>query len=313
MITLRNKRLTVRVDEDLGGEITQIEVDGVELLAYYDWESPVAARRSSPYGHERHDWLSDYRGGWQLLVPNAGPECEVDGVRHPFHGEWSRTRVTIDEQTSEGVRMRAGTRTPIVVHRHVRLGGDPARVLVSTRVHNDSPQPTSFIWGEHPAFLVRPGDRVDLPVAPVADVRGDPLGTWPLDERTGRLDVVTDESPNESVHFVTDLPAGWAALRRPTVGVAMAWDVADFPHVWLWRENASTGFPFFGRASLLAIEPASSWPGLGLGEARARGQAFTLSPGESRSTTVAIVPFVSTGAAVTGVSTDGTITFGAAE
>jgi hypothetical protein len=304
MIALHNKHLTVGVDESLGGEITQIQSNGVDLLAYYDWESPVGSRQSSGYGHERHDWLSDYRGGWQLLVPNAGPECDVDGVHHPFHGEWSRTRVTIEEQTQTAVTMRAGTRTPVVVQRRVWLENNPPRLLVSTRVHNDSPERTSFIWGEHPAFAVASGDRVDLPAARVADGQGNVLGTWPLQassDNRPRIDVVTSDAPHETVHFVTDLPAGWAALHRSRVSVAMAWDARDFPHVWLWREHASAGFPFFGRA----------WPGIGLAEARRRGQAITLAPGESRSTTVAIVPFVSSGASVTGVSTDGTISFGA--
>ena len=34
-------------------------------------------------------WLRGYPGGWQLLVPNAGPEREHDGARQGFHGEAS--------------------------------------------------------------------------------------------------------------------------------------------------------------------------------------------------------------------------------
>lgn len=152
VILLENEHLSVYIDERLGAEITQIQVNGTELLACYDWESPVAVSKSSTYGKQRHDWLSEYRGGWQFLMPNAGPECEVDGVNIPFHGEWSRTRVDIIAQTESMVRVRAGTRLPVVVEREISLLSNPYRVVITTEVRNTSTEPTSFIWGEHPAF-----------------------------------------------------------------------------------------------------------------------------------------------------------------
>lgn len=298
----------MHLDERRGAEITQIAVGSVELLAYYDWDSPVAASRSTSYGKHRHDWLSEYRGGWQFLVPNAGPECEVDGVNLPFHGEWSRTSVDVIARSESMVRVRAGTRLPITVTREISLQRNPDRVEISTQVHNSSNEATSYIWGEHPAFRTLAGDSIDLPTAKVADGSGASLGNWPLDG-SSRLDVVDDTAPQETVHFITDLEHGWAALRRRDIGVAMAWDARDFPHIWLWHEHGSRGFPFYGRASLVAIEPACSWPGLGLAEARLRGQAIELAPGATRSTRMSLTPFESSGARVTQVTVDGRITF----
>lgn len=298
----------MHLDERRGAEITQIAVGSVELLAYYDWDSPVAASRSTSYGKHRHDWLSEYRGGWQFLVPNAGPECEVDGVNLPFHGEWSRTSVDVIARSESMVRVRAGTRLPITVTREISLQRNPDRVEISTQVHNSSNEATSYIWGEHPAFRTLAGDSIDLPTANVADGSGASLGNWPHDG-SSRLDVVDDTAPQETVHFITDLEHGWAALRRRDIGVAMAWDARDFPHIWLWHEHGSRGFPFYGRASLVAIEPACSWPGLGLAEARLRGQAIELAPGATRSTRMSLTPFESSGARVTQVTVDGRITF----
>jgi hypothetical protein len=309
VIALHNNRLTVSLDESRGAEITQIAVGPVELLAHYSWDSPIAMSRSTSYGKHRHDWLSEYRGGWQFLIPNAGPECEVDGVKLPFHGEWSRTSVDVIAQSDSMVRVRAGTRLPITVTREISLRENPDRVEIATHVHNQSDEFTSYIWGEHPAFQAFAGDSIDLPAASVADASGASLGRWPL-EGSGCLDVLNDSAPHESVHFITDLDHGWAALRRSEVGVAMAWDARDFPHVWLWREHGSTGFPFYGRASLVAIEPACSWPGIGLAEARLRGQAIGLAPGAMRSTKMSLTPFESTGAKVTKVTLDGHIEFG---
>ena len=179
---------------------------------------------------------------------------------------------------------------------------------ISTQVHNSSNEATSYIWGEHPAFRTLAGDSIDLPTANVADGSGASLGNWPHDG-SSRLDVVDDTAPQETVHFITDLEHGWAALRRRDIGVAMAWDARDFPHIWLWHEHGSRGFPFYGRASLVAIEPACSWPGLGLAEARRRGQAIELAPGATRSTRMSLTPFESSGARVTQVTVDGRITF----
>lgn len=309
LITLSNKRLVVHVDDCFGGEIAQIEFDGIDLLAYHDWTKPQDFPQNTLLSPARQEWLTDYRGGWQLLVPNAGSECEVDGVDHPFHGEWSRTHVSIVECSQVSVRMRATLQASIVVEREISLESDPVRVKLTTTLKNESDQSTSFIWGEHPAFIAQPGDRIDLPSATVFDSRGVSLGIWPPSSGENSLDVVSGESPHESVHFATNLSNGWAALRRTDVGVALAWDSRDFPHLWLWRENGSRGFPFFGQASLIAIEPASTWPGTGLKEARKRGQAFTLLSRESRSTVVALVPFMETTFPVSHVTVDGQIDF----
>ena len=310
MILLKKEPLTIHINERLGAEIAQIEVSGIELLAFYDWESPVAVSKSSTYGKQRHDWLSEYRGGWQFLMPNAGPECEVDGVIIPFHGEWSRTQVDIIAQTESMVRVRAGTRLPVVVEREISVLSDPDRVAITTEVRNTSNEPTSFIWGEHPAFFVRQGDKIDLPNGEVVNSAGAAIGAWPIGIGSQRLDIIDDQLPHERMHFITNIEHGWAALRRSDIGIAMAWEVSDFPHVWLWQEIGSQGFPFYGRASMIAIEPGSSCPDIGLAEARKRGQAIELMPGQLRKTTMSLIPFPATTSPVTNVSIDGDITLG---
>ena len=310
MILLKKEPLTIHINERLGAEIAQIEVSGIELLAFYDWESPVAVSKSSTYGKQRHDWLSEYRGGWQFLMPNAGPECEVDGVNIPFHGEWSRTQVDIIAQTESMVRVRAGTRLPVVVEREISVLSDPDRVAITTEVRNTSNEPTSFIWGEHPAFFDRQGDKIDLPNGEVVNSAGAAIGAWPIGIGSQRLDIIDDQLPHERMHFITNIEHGWAALRRSDIGIAMAWEVSDFPHVWLWQEIGSQGFPFYGRASMIAIEPGSSCPDIGLAEARKRGQAIELMPGQLRKTTMSLIPFPATTSPVTNVSIDGDITLG---
>jgi hypothetical protein len=306
---IRSGPFVVELDERLGGEITRIQHDDRELLASYNWAAPVPVSRSVTYGDPKLDWLSEYRGGWQLLIPNAGAACVVDGVPLPFHGEWSRTHVTVTERATDHIVMAAGTRLPLVVEREVRVVARPDRVLVRTTVSNPSDRVVAFVWGEHPAFAVEDGDEIDLPPARVLAADGTAVGDWPSASEGGRLDRVDATRPTESVHFVVGLAEGWAALRRRDGGVALAWDVKDLPAVWLWHEIASPGFPFYGRSSLVAIEPASSWPGNGLGSAIAHGQALTLQPGHTRSTTVAVIPFEISGRALSGATVDGRLDY----
>ena len=75
MITLSSEHLSLTIDESLGGEIRTVEFDGDPILAFYDWGAPISVARSRTYGDAKMDWLSDYRGGWQLLAPNAGAAC----------------------------------------------------------------------------------------------------------------------------------------------------------------------------------------------------------------------------------------------
>ena len=190
MHVIRTGPFVVELNERLGGEITRIRYRDRDLLASYDWPSPVGVSQSSTYGDAKLDWLSDYRGGWQLLVPNAGAACEVDGVPLPFHGEWSRTHVTVTERTADRVVMVAGTRLPIVVERDVRVDAQPDRVLVRTTVTNPSDRAVPFVWGEHPAFAAGDGDEIDLPPSHVFAADGAALGAWPPISNGGRLDRV---------------------------------------------------------------------------------------------------------------------------
>lgn len=318
MISLTGDELSVDVDETLGGEIQQITFGVDELLAFHPWHAPVGVSRSRSYGDPKLDWLSEYRGGWQLLVPNAGAASTVDGIPLPFHGEWSRTRSDAVEQNSASVTLQAGTRLPLLVRRRIEILTAPARVAVTTTVENLVDRPVPFVWGEHPAFAVAPGDRIDVPAGAVID-GDDPERRsvpWPSSTAGGLhangLDRIPTGTPVQGVHYLPDRPAGWAALRRPQVGVGLAWDLADFPHLWIWHEIGGPEFPFYGRTSLVAIEPSSSWPGDGLAAAIERGQAHWLAPGTSRSATVTVVPFRPGAGPVSGVDHDGTVSFGKA-
>ena len=90
MIRLANACLEVEIDERRGAEIVRLSrPGGINRLAwiYSDW--PLRAGAGGVYSSSDLDWLSEHRGGWQEMFPNAGAGCTVEGVPHPVHGEVS--------------------------------------------------------------------------------------------------------------------------------------------------------------------------------------------------------------------------------
>jgi hypothetical protein len=324
MITLESRALRVVIDEQHGGEIVHMGApDGRNALFHEPWPTPVAAERSSTYGSGALDWLSRYRGGWQVMFPSAGSESTVDGVPHPVHGELSLTPLAVRNQTPERVTLHGPTRTPLQLTREISV--DPERPVLRLEEHAENPSDRggSYAWGEHIAFMAVVGMRVDLPPGPVhvdealavpeADLVPGAVGAWPeaarLDGGVARLDKV-QAGPIERVCYLPDRPAGWAALRDSSAGfgLAMAWDPDAFPHLWFWEQIGGWRFPFFGRARIVALEPVSCWPGDGLAAAIERGQARVLGAHGSASAWLTMALFEADERPVIGVDRAGNVT-----
>lgn len=293
-LELLDEHLRVVVEPDRGAQVSVVaRPDGPNVLAEADWASPLPASRSASYGSDQADFMSEYRGGWQELFPNAGDACEVDGVRLPFHGEAARARWDVLAAGPDALHVRTAARLPLVLERRMRLAGDRASVIVEEVVTNDSAAPVEFVWGHHPAFPAVPGTWIDLPAATVradasfapaaADVEPGASGDWPfLPGPAGPVDLRrVPDGPAERYCFLCDLPEGWAAVRDVAAGtgVALSWDLAVWPHAWLWLQLGGQGFPWYGRGAFLGVEPHRAWPGDGLAAARDRGHAVRLEGG----------------------------------
>jgi galactose mutarotase-like enzyme len=320
-ITLENDLMRVVVAPRRGAELRSLgPPSGKNVLAAYEWAAPVPAGMSQSYGTSREDWLSEYRGGWQELFPNAGPECTVDSVPLPFHGEASASRWEVVDRSGTSVRLRTAARLPLVLERRMTLSEEMPAVLLDEVVRNESGRAVRFAWGHHPAFEALPGMRIDLPKGPLlgdaemtgelADVEPGASGQWPLIAgRDGALIDVSEvpDGPRERLCYRPGLAAGWAALRHPESGrgVALAWDVDTFRHLWLWQETGTWALPWYARARIVALEPHATWPADGLAAALARGCALELAPGASRSTWLTVGLFEATELPVTGVDRAG--------
>ena len=292
MIRLANDAIEVTVDAERGAEILSVRrPGGRNVLATYDWASPLRASDSSTYGDAVADWLSEYRGGWQELFPNAGAPCVVQGVALPFHGEVSRARWEVVSQTADEVVLRTPARLPLLLERRMRLASGAATLLIEETVRCDAGVAVDFLWGHHPAFEAVEGAQIDMPPGvlvtvaddyrlPLIDLEPGGKAAWPAAPGLGggapvSLDQVPT-GPLERLTYLSGFGAGtWAAIRgfEPGLGMAMAWDAATFPCAWMWWELGGPGHPWHGRTRIVAIEPNTAAPSDGLAAAIERGSA----------------------------------------
>jgi hypothetical protein len=312
-LTVESERLAVAVLPEYGGWILSAvyKPRGVELL----WQCPrgVPAKDDPPVVT---DPLSAYRarspGGWPELFPHGSAPAEALGARLPFHGEvvnraW-RAEVLKARGPEAVARMSVDCHLlPLRLERVLRVAAGSATFVLEETATNYSDLPVDFMWGHHPIYgkpLLDAGTRIFAPAA--RSLTGDyrPAG-WPVHE--GRdLSVCPGEGAGSGEMFYAEgLSAGWYALvnAKLRLGVAMSWDPEVFPLLWIWREaNSSKGYPYFGQAYALAIEPFSSLPG-----ARERGERLLhLDGGKSMSTRLAFTAFEGL-SEVTGVSPDGEV------
>lgn len=303
-IRLGNADFRIEADLDLGCELTYLGTNTRNILASYDWAAPLPASMSTSYGDHVLDWLSEYRGGWQTLLPNAGDPCTVEGVPLPFHGEWSRAQVTVVEQATHGITVQSGLRLPMVARRSISVDPLSRSVTISQSITNVGGSRTPYVWGEHPAFALSPNARLHIPanivqsaavsVGTHQDVLIGAAGSWPMMPGAGDTTIdlsIVPTRPTERLCYLPNVQGGWAVLEDSDISVALSWHLSAFPHIWLWQEIGGEGFPWFGRSAITAIEPQSTWPASGLAAAIESGQAQWLDPGQSADAwmTVAIV------------------------
>lgn len=320
---LASSSLRVVVDVGRGGQIVHVGLaDGPNVLFHEPWLTPVPSGPWSGYGDEALDWLSHYRGGWQVMFPNAGSGCIVEGVPLPLHGEVSWTRPLIVERGPDHLVLTSPTRRPLTLRRRIELDPGAPVLHIVERVTSDAAWPLPYVWGQHPAFHAVAGALIDLPVGevhvdeafddPAADLAPGAVGIWPCVRGRDGGDVdlsLVPEGSVERVCYLPERPAAWAAVRNVATGsgVALTWERTVWPHLWLWQQIGGPRFPFFGRGRIVALEPTSCWPADGLGAAIARGRASLIEAAGTAEAWVTLSLFTATMAPVLDVRPDGRV------
>jgi len=292
-LLLRNGVLEVTVLADKGADIySLVHVrSGVDVLFKAPWgmrSAALGACAAHPTSTQER-WLEAYPGGWQLLLPNGGDECKQYGATWGFHGEaalsaWEVTEAGEARAKLETVLFSA----PLRVEREISLDG--AVLGVKDVVTNTSGTDVEVMWSHHPAFgapFLGAGCTLAAGCTEVvADDRGPGTlltagrrSAWPFAETPGgaTVDLRALPGPEDQravLAYLTGFTSGWAHIFNPHLGlgVGLRWPAEVFPCAWLWQEvKATSGWPWFGRAYVVAVEPASTWPGQGMANARAKG------------------------------------------
>jgi hypothetical protein len=293
LLVLRSERLLAIVDPRHGAEILELlDVERARRVLGHPGFAPIDAVAGDL---DEETWIRSYRGGWQMIAPNTGNACVVNGDRHGFQGSsstspwrvveagtaaaafaWSghglafeRRIELVDDRVDVTVVIEAlKERTPLAIVEHVGFGVS----LLDPHVELEVPGGRAFEFSEETGPAVPPDDA----------------GAWPvgrmLDGTERRCDRWSAAEPDFALISVADVAEGWATLTNVErdVGVELRWDVELLPNLWIWHEERAT-VPFFRQATeMLALEPASTPHSLGLAEAISHGQALWVKPGEPR-------------------------------
>jgi galactose mutarotase-like enzyme len=305
-LVLENELLRVSVLPEKGADIYSLVhvPSGVDVLFKAPWGllPPGAPPRDEADGLE---FIGNYEGGWQELLPNANDACSHDGVELPFHGEVALLPWQADVLDESSVRLSVRCRRlPLTLERVMRLEEGRAELVVEGTVTNVGDAAVPFVWGHHlvlgPPFLAA-GCRVDLPATSIvtgpqvweetARLEPGQESRWPdaVLRGGGTVDLSVVPGPDAASHddvFVGGFSQGRASVHNPRLCLTftLRWDAKVYPWVVLWQPYGGAIDPSLAGSYALGLEPWMSRHCLT--DAIEAGEATWLDPGRSLSTRV---------------------------
>ena len=224
----------LQIDRRHGGEISQILVEGREIL----YSSPGFGRRLSKpdFEESRRQWLDTYSGGWQEILPNPGPARSWYGEPLDFHGDISQRRWSVARVLGRSWAVTLPF-LGMMCARRIRVRQMPSAVRMTTTVVRARPR-KKVPWLHHIVVRAHRRTRVDLD-----------------DADTGRAihDFLATAEPGDDRLWIVPSPEAGVAISHPTTSptIRLTWTRGTWPLLWIWAGRDGDDY-------YLGVEPASS-------------------------------------------------------
>ncbi|MCI0796509.1 MAG: DUF4432 family protein, partial [Chloroflexi bacterium] len=285
----------------------------------------------APSGDGVGSWMDTYEGGWQTVLPGGGFPSRYGGADMGLHAEVNNVPwdAVIVEDTPERVSLRCSVRTfrtPFFFEKTLTLtAGSPVLELEQTLV-NEGEEPVHCVWGEHIAIggpFLSEDCVIDLPGGHVINdpndfhpnnrIKAGWEGPWPMTELKDGTPHDLSKIPSKDFRsydqsYITDMPEGWYAItnRRLGLGFGVVFPTDVYKYLWYWQSfGGGYGYPWYGRAYNIGLEPFTSYTNEGLSNAVDNGTALLVQPGQRVETSLKALAFEGTG--VERINADGTV------
>ena len=310
-----NGHRVLRLESDIL-KIAILPDKGADIYAFVHNPSGVGFLLETPAGlmppgeQPPSTFLENYEGAWQELFPSTGAGCNVQSEEIPMHGEVALLpwKVVVEREDEDEISVRFSIRcrrTPFRLERLMRLRRGISALEIEGRVTNEGNAAAPYVWGHHVVLggtFLESGCQIKIPARTLhtpdasrqdetARLAPDQQTSWPVargrlsDEPIDLSYVPGPEVRSRDDAFLTDLTEGRIAVTNPRLGLqfALDWDVAVFSTVVLWQAYGADSETLGGTYGL-GIEPWVSR--YNLEQAIRHGEALTLEPGQSMSTSM---------------------------
>ncbi len=305
-VILENEKLRVTVLADKGTDIIEFLYKPKDID--FMWMTPAELYHPGSFiptnNSKLGNFMDFYPGGWQEILPNAGPPSEYKGTTLGQHGEISLLpwdfSILVDEPEEIAVKFSVSTvRTPFYLEKILRLKKGESTLFIEERLKNEAKEEMECIWGHHPAigepFLsedceikilgpklrVTPGDGFAYTNLEFGKETDWPYASGKNGEKIDISKVPSREDKTSEVIFLTDLKEGFYSIHNKSLNLSfsLTFPKEVFSTLWFWRvAGGSFHYPWYGRTYNIALEPFSSLPILS--EQIKKGKALKLKPGE---------------------------------
>jgi galactose mutarotase-like enzyme len=189
--------------------------------------------------------------GWDEMMPTIAPCRYPDSdIELADHGELWRQAWTVT--TSDATSVTTVVHDEVLGYRLERTLRVVGSVLsVAYRATSEADVDRFLLWAAHPLFAHRPGTRVVLNGADVADHAEDgPIGLWP-DEGVSLEDFAPGQSQKLFARLTSE-SASASLVDADGVQLIMRWGRSDASYLGIWLDNCS-----LSRHPVVALEPTN--------------------------------------------------------